>query len=123
MKLASGKIFIDKMRFHAHHGVLAQETVVGGEFIVSIEAEYPLDEAVETDDVATTLNYADVFALVAEEMAKPSRLLEHAAGRIGKRLLAEMPRIQELTVRLTKENPPMGADCAGAGVQLHWIND
>ena len=26
-------------------------------------------------------------------------------------------------VRLTKVNPPMGADCDGAGVLLHFIND
>lgn len=119
----TGKVYIQDMRFHAYHGVMPQETAVGGDFLVSLEADYPLAEAVETDDVSTTLNYAEVYAVVAEEMAIPSSLIEHVAGRIGKRLLKEMPEITELKVRVTKENPPMGADCNGAGVLLCFIND
>ncbi len=119
----TGKVYIQNMRFHAYHGVMPQETAVGGDFLVSLEADYPLAEAVETDDVSTTLNYAEVYAVVAEEMAIPSSLIEHVAGRIGKRLLKEMPKITELKVRVTKENPPMGADCNGAGVLLCFIND
>lgn len=123
MKLYTGKVYIKDMRFYARHGVLAQETSVGAEFRVSLEAEYPLEEAIDTDDVQTTLNYADVFAIVQEEMAIPSKLIEHVAGRIGQRLLKEMPKIRKLMVNIMKVNPPMEADCCGAGVQLYFIND
>ncbi len=123
MKLLTGKVYINDMRFYARHGVMAQETTVGAEFRVSLEAEYPLEEAMATDDVQTTLNYADVYSIVAEEMAIPSKLIEHVAGRIGKRLLKEMPKIKKLQVNVMKVNPPMGADCSGAGVQLCFIND
>lgn len=111
------------MRFHARHGVLEQERLTGGDFLVSVNATYPLEEAVKTDEVGDTLNYAEVYETVKEEMEQPSRLIEHVAGRIGERLLEKMPKIEELTVRVVKENPPMGADCDGAGVQLHWINN
>ena len=121
--LKSGQIFIDNMRFHAHHGVLEQERLTGGDFLVSLSASYPLGKATESDDVTDTLNYAEVYEIVESEMDIPSKLLEHVAGRIGKRLLKTMPLISELTVRLTKVNPPMGADCDGAGVLLHFIND
>ena len=50
----------------------------------------------------------------------PSRLLEHVAGRIGRRVLEEFDRITALTVRVVKENPPMGADCRGAGVEVKF---
>lgn len=123
MALEKGKIFISNIRLHARHGVMPQETLTGGDFTVSVEASCRLDRAVETDDVGDTLNYADIYNIVREEMQTPSKLLEHAAGRIGKRLLREMPDIEELWVKLTKVNPPMGADSDGAGVQLHWIND
>ncbi len=123
MKLLTGKVYINDMRFYARHGVMAQETTVGAEFRVSLEAEYPLEEAMATDDVQTTLNYADVYSIVAEEMAIPSKLIEHVAGCIGKRLLKEMPKIKKLQVNVMKVNPPMGADCSGAGVQLCFIND
>ncbi len=123
MKLHTGKVYIKDMRFYARHGVLAQETTVGAEFRVSLEAEYPLEEAMATDDVQTTLNYADVYSIVQEEMAIPSKLIEYVAGRIGKRLLKEMPKIRKLMVNVMKVNPPMKADCSGAGVQLYFIND
>ena len=123
MKLTTGKIFINDMRFHARHGVLPQERLTGGEFIVAVEAACQLDKAAMTDNVDDTISYADIYNKVREEMQQPSQLLENVCWRIGERLLKDLPAIQELTVRVTKENPPMGADCKGAGVQLHWIND
>ncbi len=120
--LESGHIYINNMRFHSRHGVLEQERLTGGDFLVSLDARYPLSKAVDSDDVSDTLNYAEVYDIVKKEMSIPSKLIEHVAGRIGKRLFERMPEIEELTVRLTKVNPPMGADCEGAGVQLHWIN-
>lgn len=122
MEISKGNIFIRNMRFHARHGVLPQEQATGGTFSVSIDAMYPLQQAVETDEVNHTLNYAEVYDIVKRDMAEPSKLIEHAAGRIGKSLIKAMPRIEELTVEVVKENPPMGADCDGAGVRLHWTN-
>ena len=110
------------MRFHARHGVLEQERLTGGDFVVSLSARYPLAAAAQSDDVADTLNYAEAYAIVKREMQTPSRLIEHVAGRIGESLLRTMPRIEELTVEVRKQNPPMGADCDGAGVRLHWKN-
>lgn len=123
MKLLSGEIFIENMRFHACHGVMPQEQATGGDFTVSVKACYPLAQAVETDNVEYTLNYAQVYEIVKNEMATPSKLIEHVAGRIGKKLFEKMPEIQKLTVKVVKNNPPMGADSDGAGVQLHWINN
>lgn len=65
------------MRFHARHGVLPQETLTGGDFLVSVEAGCGLQRATETDEVADTLNYADIHRMVKEEMAVPSKLIEH----------------------------------------------
>jgi dihydroneopterin aldolase len=31
--------------------------------------------------------------------------------------------VEAVDVTLTKENPPMGANCGGAGVELHLINN
>lgn len=110
------------MRFRACHGVLPQEKVTGGDFLVSVSAHYPLAEAVESDDVTTTLNYAQAYEIVKNEMSQPSALIEHVAGRIGASLMREMPGIEDLTVKVVKVNPPMGADCGGAGVELRWKN-
>jgi dihydroneopterin aldolase len=56
-------------------------------------------------------------------MAVPSNLLEHVAGRIAKAVMSAYPEILSVDIKLTKTNPPMGADCKGAGVEIHLIND
>ena len=53
-------IFLDTLRFFAHHGVGEQETVVGNEFTVSLRLQVDIRRAAETDDVADTVSYADV---------------------------------------------------------------
>ena len=118
MKIAASKIYLDDMRFYAYHGVMEQERLVGGEYSVSLAVEADLMEAVRTDDVADTVNYAALYEIVKSEMAVSSKLLEHVAGRIGRRAMEKFERITMLTVRVTKLNPPMGADCKGASVEL-----
>ena len=118
MTIAASKIYLDDMRFYAYHGVMEQERVVGGEYSVSLTVEADLTEAVRTDDVADTINYAAVYEIVKREMTVPSKLLEHVAGRIGQRAMETFERITTLTIKVTKLNPPMGADCKGASVEL-----
>lgn len=118
MKITGSKIYLDDIRFYAYHGVMEQERQVGGEYLVSLAIETDLSEAVHTDDLADTVNYAALYALIEREMSVPSKLLEHVAGRIGQRSLEEFDKISTLTVRVTKQNPPIGADCKGASVEI-----
>ena len=118
MTMAASKIYLDDMRFYAYHGVMEQERLVGGEYSVSLTVEADLSEAVRTDDVADTINYAALYEVVKSEMAVPSKLLEHVAGRIGQRVMEAFERITALTIKVTKLNPPMGADSKGASVEL-----
>lgn len=118
MKITGSKIYLDDIRFYAYHGVMEQERQVGGEYLVSLAIETDLSEAVHTDDLADTVNYAALYALIEREMSVPSKLLEHVAGRIGQRSLEEFDKIATLTIRVTKQNPPIGADCKGASVEI-----
>ena len=94
-------IFLDTLRFFAHHGVGEQETVVGNEFTVSLRLQVDIRRAAETDDVADTVSYADVHTAVKAEMDIPSKLLEHVCGRIINRLFRDFPQIEEITLKLT----------------------
>lgn len=123
MRIESGYIFLKDLRFHAFHGVMPQERKVGGDFLVSLRMGYDISKAMRTDEVSDTLNYAEVYALVRKEMEQPSALLERVAGRIAEALFASDSKILSIDLWLTKVNPPMGADCQGAGVELHLIND
>ena len=106
------------MRFYAYHGVMEQERRVGGEYLVSLSVEADLSRAVISDSVDDTVNYAALYEVVAREMAQPSQLLEHVAGRIGSCVLEAFPLVEALSVRITKCNPPMGADSKGASVEI-----
>ncbi len=72
----------------------------------------------ETDQIEDTLSYADLSELIKNEMAVPSQLLEHVAGRIARRIEECYPAVVGIELELTKENPPMGVNCQGAGVRL-----
>lgn len=123
MKLMSSKIYLRNVRFHAFHGVLPQEEIVGNDYLVNLVLDYDFSSALKTDDLQGTLNYAEVYQKVREEMAVPSKLLEHVAGRIAHRLFSDFPEIQKLQLSITKVNPPMGADSDGAGVEVVLTND
>lgn len=123
MSKTTSYIILQDVRFHAFHGVMPQERTVGADFSLNLRIGYDFSRAMETDDVDDTLSYAAVYELVSREMAKPSKLLEHVAGRIANSLMDEYHEIQSLELRLMKDNPPMGADLGGAGVEIHLIND
>lgn len=122
MELKSSHIYLKGLRFHAFHGALEQERVVGNDYVVSVNIMYPIGKAVLSDDVRDTLNYAKAFDIIKREMSVTSDLLESVAYRICAKLCEEYPLIKEISIDLRKENPPMGADCDGAGVLLDIVN-
>jgi dihydroneopterin aldolase len=121
------RIELRGMLFHARHGVLEQEGVTGNMFRVDVSFSAPAEPATLSDDPADTVSYADVYEVIRREMAIPSRLLEHVAGRIFRSLSAAFPRISSLHVRVTKPAPPIaGAHFAekdgGASILLRDDN-
>ena len=99
---------------------MPQEQQVGGDFLVTLRVGYPLSAAMVSDDVADTLDYGTLYILVEQEMRRPSKLLEHVAGRIADAIGKKFPQVTSIDLTLTKQNPPMGADCMGAAVEIHW---
>ena len=107
MKVKNSRILLPRVRFYAHHGVDPQEQLTGD-----------FNEAMQTDRLEGTVSYADLYESIKTEMDIPSKLLEHVAGRILQRLFDDFPSISRIRLTLTKENPPMGADCREAGVEI-----
>lgn len=117
MKPTQMYVRLDGLRFYARHGVLPQETKVGAEFTVDLRLAADFSCAAETDELEGTLNYAEVFERVKAEMEIPSKLLEHVAYRIARRLLHDFPALTEVQIGVYKQNPPMGADARRVGVE------
>lgn len=121
MKASSMYIYLEGIKLFARHGVDPQETIVGANFIVNLKLKTDFSHAAQTDELTGTVSYADVYTAVKEEMRIPSKLLEHVCERISNRLFKDFPTLEEIYIRLIKENPPMGADCKNVGVEVHYI--
>ena len=123
MKIKDSYIELTGLRFTAKHGVLPQERVVGGEYTVDVRVGRDISGAVVSDDLHDTLNYAEIYRIINKEMQQPSCLLEHVAGRIGESIFKAFSEVGWAEVKLTKCNPPMGADGNGATVFLRMENE
>ena len=102
-----GTIELEGMEFRAFHGCLEREKVVGNDFTVDFRGEVDMSAAAESDNLMDAVNYAEIYDVVKEEMAKPSDLLEHVAGRIVKALETKFPQFTSFSVRVSKKRPPV----------------
>ncbi len=116
----TGRIFIDRLRLYAHHGVEAQETKVGNNFEVSVSLVFDCEHAMRTDRLDLTVSYAEVIDIIKEEMAFPSKLLENVVFRIYDHLIRRYPNLQGGSITLSKLQPPVTADLASAGFAFEW---
>lgn len=101
------KVELHDLKFHAFHGVGAEERRMGGKYSVTVVMDVDFSAAEESDALTDTLNYEAAYHVIRTEMETPSQLIEHVAGRIVKQLRKEFRQIQSIEVRLTKYTPPV----------------
>ena len=109
----TGIIELNGMEFHAFHGCLERERREGNLFIVDFHGETDLRKAAGSDALEDTVNYGEIYDIIKTEMATPSDLLEHVAGRIVHGIAARFPEFKEFSVRVSKKNPPVDGT-------VHW---
>lgn len=115
------EIEVNRLRLFARHGVFPSEQSDGNTFEVWVRLTYPASGAVATDDLASTLNYAEAVATIKEVMATPSALIEHVCGRIRDALKLRFPDIESGYVKVAKLNPPIpAAELESVAVALSW---
>jgi dihydroneopterin aldolase len=112
-------IAIEGMEFHAYHGCFAEEQIIGNLFIVDLWFETDTAEAEETDNLADTVNYSEIFEIVKQEMEVKSKLLEHLGKRIMKAIQQGFPTIQTIGIKISKMNPPLGGKVSNVSVFLN----
>ena len=106
------------MRFYAHHGCFQQERAIGTHFTVDIVFNTDTSRAEQSDNIADTVSYLDVYQIVKREMQQPSNLLEHVARRVGDAVLRQFPAVTSITVKVSKMNPPLGGQMESVSVEL-----
>ncbi|MBQ9074186.1 MAG: dihydroneopterin aldolase [Muribaculaceae bacterium] len=118
--MITATIEINKLRLRALHGVLVQERIAGNIFEVTVHLHYPVMSAIESDDIDSTLNYAEVVETIKTVMEQPSQLLEHVAGRLHKALTQQFPAISGGMIRIAKVTPPISTQLNSVAVTLNW---
>jgi len=107
------------LRVTATCGVLPEEKARRQPFEVDVDVHADLGAASLSDDLADTVDYGALCALVAGIAdGEAFDLLERFAGRIAEAVLA-VPGVDAATVVVRKLRPPVPEDLATSAVRIH----
>lgn len=109
---------LENMEFQAFHGCYELEQIVGNRFLVNLRLEADLSKAVKSDSIEDTINYLEVYQLVATQMSITSHILEHVAGRIIDTIYEHFPHVCKVSVKVSKLAPPLGGKIQSVSVTL-----
>ncbi|CAI8299407.1 MAG: Dihydroneopterin aldolase [Opitutia bacterium UBA7350] len=102
------KIELKGLEFFAYHGVLPEEAKLGQQFSVDVILKLDSGLRFESDAVESTVNYAEVYALVdAIFTGERFNLIERAAEVIAGRILRDFGRVVEVAVKVRKPAAPI----------------
>lgn len=111
-------IHLEGMRFYAYHGHYAEEHEVGTHFEVDVILYGDLTPAAQSDQLDDAIDYQKAYAIIRQEMSKISNLLEHVAKRIASALHNEFNALEQVTVNISKFNPPLGGEIRRVRISL-----
>ena len=111
-----GQIRLNGMEFYAYHGCYHEEQVIGNNFLVNITMDIDIEKASYSDNLGDTLNYAEVYKLVKQEMDIRANLLENLSARILDKLFESFPQLDKAEVCVEKLNPPIGGNVQSVSV-------
>lgn len=118
MKIKNYSIELNNIHLYAYHGALPQENKVGGWYTLNLKAAIDNHDSIKSDNLEATVNYAEIYEVVCNEMKIPSQLLEHVCGRILEKLFAKFASIGEIEISLAKDTPPIGGDRLSCSVRI-----
>jgi dihydroneopterin aldolase len=115
-----GLIILKNIKLFAYHGCLDEEAKIGSAYRVDLSVKTDLQKSSKSDQLTDTVNYVSLNAIVKEEMAIRSKLLEHVAQRILDRIINEFPEVKKTKIEVAKINPPIGGNVESVSVILNW---
>lgn len=107
-------IRIKKAIFYGYHGVLTEEKSVGGKFEADVDMVTDFTGAAYRDNLKDTIDYVKVYKFLYKlALDEKHHLIESLSMKIADELLKNFVQIKEVTVRVRKNNPPLGGvvDC------------
>ena len=118
-----GKILLEGMEFHAYHGVYPEEAIHGNRFTLDLAMEIDLQEAMKSDLLEATVDYAQLYGVIKSRMEKRVKLLEHLGFTLVNDILDAFPQIKAMTLTLKKHQPAVGGVVQFSAVTLSYPED
>ncbi|UOB19478.1 dihydroneopterin aldolase [Abyssalbus ytuae] len=113
-----GIIKIKNIQVYAYHGCLVEEGKIGSDYRVDVSVKANLQPSAQSDNLKDTVDYVHINRIVKEEMAIRSKLLEHVARRILRRIFDEISIADESTIEVSKINPPIGGNVEMVTIEM-----
>jgi 7,8-dihydroneopterin aldolase/epimerase/oxygenase len=108
-------IHLKSIRCLAHHGIFAEEKILGNEYEVDILIQC-VTQTVIIQHLSETIDYATVYQLLQKRMQKPTPLLETIASDFSYMILQDFPLAQSIRFSIHKMHPPIEGLIGQVGV-------
>ena len=113
------KIHLKGCRFYGYHGAFAEEQTLGQIFVVDCTLSVDLAKASQSDRLEDTVHYGLVFETIKKQVEENKYILiERLAGAICQDIFEQFPPVQAITLKISKENPPINGHYDSVGVEL-----
>lgn len=116
MKLA--RYHIHDLQIHAFIGLYEEEKRVGNDFLVDISYSAPYEKAAGSDELNDAVNYGEICRITEETFQIKCNLLEQIAEQLVTTLKQHFPQIQDLSITITKLNPPVSQKVRGISITI-----
>lgn len=118
MERKRDRIILSGMEFFGYHGALPAERELGQRFVIDVEIACDLEAAGRSDDLSKSVDYSEVFELVARiATGEPCRLIESVAERIAQEILQRFA-VDEVLVRVKKPQAPLKGIFSWVAVEI-----
>ena len=109
---------VENLKIYAFHGCMEEEKIIGSDYIVNIAAVCSVGKKVFEDEIGGTVDYVDLARIAKREMSIRSKLLEAVVNRIISSCFNEISVLEQVSVTVSKINPPINADVASVSVSM-----
>jgi dihydroneopterin aldolase len=114
------RIILRDLGFYGFHGLLSEEQTLGQRFFVDLECGVDLSEPGYTDQIGTTVSYAEIYDVVkAAFEGKRVDLIEALGQNIVDGVFAAFADVQWIVVRIRKPEAPIAMVRGEAAIELH----
>lgn len=113
------KVYVESLEVWANHGVAKEERVLGQKFYISAELTLDSTPTDRSDDVESTVDYAEVCNTIhGVAVSETFNLIETLAKSVADRILLEFPKVRSIKVRVSKPNAPIPMHFKSVSVEV-----